>query len=191
MKLNLSSLVFLLTVQSVSSATSEGLDFSKELDCTEESNKSIPYCFCRDPNNWLHPMCQGGVGLSSSDSSEGVDGSRIVGGEDTPVDAYPWFARLVFRSGSWAGCGGMLVAPDYVLTAAHCVSPNTSWSANIAAVQIGAVCSANGSNNCNQPIQEINVERIIAHPNYNSDTFNNDFALVKLASRANASPVQM
>jgi secreted trypsin-like serine protease len=133
---------------------------------------------CNFPINWDNPAC--------------MNNKRIVGGENAPADKYPWFSRHIFRDSRWAGCGGMLVAPEYVLTAAHCVSPNTSWSANVAAVQIGAVCSPYASNNnCNQPVQQINVESIKPHPDYNSGTLNNDYALVKLASRATATPVKM
>jgi hypothetical protein len=58
----------------------------------------------------------------------------------------------------------MLVATEYVPTAAHCVAPNTSWAASGAIVQIGAVCTS--GNNCGEPIQQINVKRITPHPNY-------------------------
>jgi secreted trypsin-like serine protease len=40
---------------------------------------------------------------------------RIIGGEKTEEDEYPWF----YRSN---GCGGSLIAADIVLTAAHCSS---------------------------------------------------------------------
>ena len=160
-------------------------------DCSKPEYKEQPECKCRFPTNLNDEICQGTNWLEKPEIAESIDRlNRIVGGELAPVDKYPWFARLVDRSGNWAGCGGMLVAPEYVLTAAHCVSPNTGWSASQAAVQIGAVCPTT-SNNCGQPIQQINVQSITPHPNYSSSTMNNDYALVKLVSRANATPVAM
>ena len=41
---------------------------------------------------------------------------RIIGGEEAPDGEYPWF----YNAGS--GCGGSLIAPDLVLSAAHCAS---------------------------------------------------------------------
>jgi hypothetical protein len=36
--------------------------------------------------------------------------TRIVGGTDVEKDTYPWFV-------AFDGCGGMLISPEYVLTA--------------------------------------------------------------------------
>ena len=48
--------------------------------------------------------------------------TRVVGGAPADIGAMPWMAYLTATSGtgSWA-CGGTVVAPDVVLTAAHCV----------------------------------------------------------------------
>ncbi|XP_066999945.1 trypsin-1 [Anabrus simplex] len=44
---------------------------------------------------------------------------RIVGGQETDSNEYPWMARLSYFNRFY--CGGMLINDRYVLTAAHCV----------------------------------------------------------------------
>ena len=160
-------------------------------DCNKPKHKSKPACMCRYIQNWGLDICQGTNWWNKTAIVNNVEKvGRIVGGElVSPTNLYPWFTRLVFQGsdGEWAGCGGMLVAKDYVLTAAHCMFNDYVQAA---AVQIGAVCP-NQSDNCGQPIQQIDVEKVIIHPNYNSATTNNDYTLLKLASPANANPVKM
>ena len=52
--------------------------------------------------------------------------TRIVGGAEAPIGAYPWLALLGYnkrRSGPVNFlCGGALIGHRYVMTAAHCVS---------------------------------------------------------------------
>lgn len=49
---------------------------------------------------------------------------RVIGGSDAPQGAYPWMVALVYGdiedSTEAQFCGGALIAPQYILTAAHC-----------------------------------------------------------------------
>jgi len=51
-------------------------------------------------------------------AQEGRD--RVVGGTDAPAGAWPDVAGVVF-GGRYVGCSGTLIAPQVVLTAAHCI----------------------------------------------------------------------
>jgi len=50
--------------------------------------------------------------------------SRIVGGDVATPHAWPWQAEILVKDDSGQlnfKCGGILVTPLYVVTAAHCV----------------------------------------------------------------------
>lgn len=46
--------------------------------------------------------------------------TRIVGGQEASVNGWPWQAMLRYKYGGQF-CGGTLVDPLWVVTAAHCV----------------------------------------------------------------------
>ncbi|XP_054454414.1 LOW QUALITY PROTEIN: uncharacterized protein LOC129091022 [Anoplopoma fimbria] len=99
--------------------------------------------------------------------------TKIVGGEDAPVGSWPWQVSLQ-GFGSHV-CGGSLINREWVMSAAHCFfSTSTSgWQISLGRQNLQG-------NNPNEVSRT--VARIILHPNYDSDTSNNDIALLKLSS---------
>lgn len=98
---------------------------------------------------------------------------RIVGG--TPANDGD-FPSYVFNAGSGL-CGGTLIYPDIVLTAAHCKG------IFLDGVLIGGT-QISGSGSVYIP-----VDSEYSHPDYDDVTENNDVMLVKLSSPSSA-PLQ-
>src|SRR3954471_10904770 len=75
---------------------------------------------------WLAALALLGLlhaGAATAGPQPGVT-PQIVGGSDVQQGAYPFMVRLSIdrdRDGSRYLCGGTLIAPSWVLTAAHCL----------------------------------------------------------------------
>ncbi|XP_037380672.1 transmembrane protease serine 3 [Talpa occidentalis] len=97
--------------------------------------------------------------------------SRIVGGNVSLLAQWPWQASLQFRG--YHLCGGSIVTPVWIVTAAHCVydlyQPQ-SWT-----VQVGLVSLPDS------PAPSHLVEKIIYHGKYKPKRLGHDIALLKLA----------
>lgn len=117
--------------------------------------------------------------------------TRIVGGQEAELGAYPWLANLGFQLGGKGKvefkCGGSLIGPRYVMTAAHCVT-NLPGSFQLTTVRVGEHrLSTNpdcvpDKSSCADPPQDIKISKIIFHPKYNTpNPFRNDIALLKLS----------
>jgi secreted trypsin-like serine protease len=125
--------------------------------------------------------------------AQGEDGpQKIVGGELVQPNKYPWFTMLMYVSGNQQirqGCGGMLVSSEYVLTAAHCIDSDMR---NNGAVRVGAFRPPyQPTNNGGQPLEFIRLDRVITHPDYNSRSLDNDYALLRLDTASSITPVPL
>ncbi|KAL4647313.1 transmembrane protease serine 13-like [Arapaima gigas] len=115
------------------------------------------------------------VSLECTDCGKPQVGTRIIGGTPAQLGQWPWQVSLHYL-GSHT-CGGSLVAPDFIVTAAHCFPRSSSGYSDPNNWQVygGAV----SQNNLPQPYY---VSMIIINQNYNSDTNDQDIALLKLTS---------
>jgi len=103
----------------------------------------------------------------------------IVGGTEVTKGRYPY--QVALMTGNSQYCGGTLIAPNYVLTAAHCAG-----YANVAA-HIGR----HKLSDTTETKEVISVQKEILHPNYDDSTDENDIMLVKLASSSTYSTVKL
>ena len=99
---------------------------------------------------------------------------KIVNGvEVNPPGKYPYMTYAY-------GCGASLIAPNVLLCAAHC-------KGFIDQVQIGR----HNLNNNNESFETFTIAEEVAHPNYNANTMDYDFMVMRLNGSSTYTPVQL
>ena len=94
--------------------------------------------------------------------------TRIVGGQETGVNEFPWMVRVVLWNetiGKWEKCGGSIISNQHILTAAHCTAGGTTSNLMVHL----------GEHDTTDPVADIRtISAITDHPDYGAEK--NDYA---------------
>jgi secreted trypsin-like serine protease len=102
---------------------------------------------------------------------------RVIGGSDVSAADVPW--QVLFIIESQAICGGSLISPTKIISAAHCFEDKT----------LSSIDAWVGTSKLSERTAKPNVviKSITNHPNYDPLTYANDIAVVTLAKAVSSS----
>nr|XP_015839971.1 PREDICTED: transmembrane protease serine 9 [Tribolium castaneum] len=93
---------------------------------------------------------------------------RIVGGRTATIEEYPYQVSLHYYG--FHICGGSIISPVYVITAAHCTNGNFDMALTVRA----------GSSAPNRGGQEITVKKVYQNPLFTVKTMDYDISVLHL-----------
>lgn len=122
---------------------------------------------------------------------------RVIGGVKADDGAWPWQAYIhisfVASDGrkASASCGGSFIAPKWVLSAAHCFSrKNAALDQSKPIVIVEGLKRMNAGSDEKPEFAALHeTSELFVNPGYNTDTHENDIALVHLNEGANVDSV--
>uniref|UniRef100_A0A8C5TI54 Peptidase S1 domain-containing protein n=1 Tax=Malurus cyaneus samueli TaxID=2593467 RepID=A0A8C5TI54_9PASS len=102
----------------------------------------------------------------------------IIGGREVKPHSRPYMAYVRIETGLKShSCGGFLIRPDAVLTAAHCLDKEGITNLKV-------ILGAHNISGQERSQQKFLVKHRIIHPKYSPDDFRNDIALLQLKPKA-------
>ncbi|MFF3988736.1 trypsin-like serine protease [Streptomyces sp. NPDC001797] len=147
----------------------------------------------------------GGTTTTKTPSNGSAVSPKIIGGGTTTISSAPWMAQLWYYDTKGTSstsddvgffCGGSVISPTKILTAAHCVK-GYKWSTTESVVITGTASlpttNSDGSDNLHGGTVSA-VLRQWNHPSYtvsSNGAPNNDIAVLTLAAPVKATPIRM
>ncbi|XP_075884572.1 mannan-binding lectin serine protease 1 [Nelusetta ayraudi] len=161
--------------------------------CEEDGHNSSYSCgpagvwVSSDSGSQQLPSCQPACGRPARSLPAQV--KRIVGGRGAVPGLFPWQVLLSVEDqsrvpeGRWFGSGALLT-PRWVLTAAH-VLLSQRRDASVVPVAPGHVQASLGLHDASdrRTATARPVERVVLHPDFRPDNYNNDIALLRLSQQ--------
>ncbi|XP_053667533.1 CLIP domain-containing serine protease B4-like [Anopheles marshallii] len=153
--------------------------------CGTHERRPLVCCAGPPPDERLELPSPPSCGIQSS--------SRLIGGQLTQIDDFPWTVLIEYAKpdGSYGfHCGGTLISQGHIVTAAHCVSSlPPGWKVN--RVRLGEWDISTSEDcehdSCNNPVIDVNIAKIIVHDGYDlrGNSFSNDIALIQFKEQVN------
>ncbi|XP_074633753.1 zinc metalloproteinase nas-15-like [Acropora palmata] len=143
----------------------------------EKCRKSCGLCGTQPPPGTITPGTHSpppppGTKPPGSCGISPVNYGRVMHGANARPGSWPW--QVAVRSGR-GFCGGSLISPEWIVTAAHCISSTNPSSYSLTL--------GDHNHNSNEGTEQtIRASRVIKHPQYRGS--NNDIALLKLSRPA-------
>ncbi|ETV92084.1 hypothetical protein H310_13503 [Aphanomyces invadans] len=106
--------------------------------------------------------------------------SEIINGTEVPIGKFTYVTGIRRSETGPSGCGASLIAPKYLLTAAHCAGAWASY-ASIASHYLSG----------NKDGERIKIVKQTVHPKFNEATMENDFAIFELETESKVAPVPL
>ncbi|XP_068794624.1 acrosin-like [Struthio camelus] len=126
------------------------------------------------PAHHTYDSCGGTCGIRPMESYYSM--MRVVGGMNAQPGSWPWIVsiQVPWLIGTKHLCGGSLISPQWVLTAAHCFKDSGDielWRVVIGATRLSQL---------GPETQVRSIKRLVVHEYYNNRSQRNDIALLEL-----------